>query len=66
MNEPQPENDNGYVKFVCVDCGLDVFMFGYCEQTKQCQTCKWIDDINITEEEKENLRKWFRDLGEDA
>lgn len=56
---------HGPVEFDCIDCGAHVFSYFYTGQAKRCATCQWIEDINITEDEKENLRKWFSSFGEE-
>jgi hypothetical protein len=48
--------------FVCIDCGYDVYVFGYCPpgQTR-CATCQWLADIEDPIE-REKLRA-FLDRG---
>jgi hypothetical protein len=45
--------------FVCVDCGYDVYVFGYHSPEQiRCSTCQWIADIPDPVE-RERLREFL-------
>jgi ferredoxin len=51
------DNDNNCIRFLCIDCKTEVYVFGHCTQTKRCATCDWIvHNIKLTNKEKQELR----------
>jgi hypothetical protein len=47
----------GVAHFTCEDCGADVHNFGPVPAAPCCAGCLFIREADVTDEERENLRK---------
>jgi hypothetical protein len=59
LTEIEKLETSGGWRFVCRDCGYEIYSFGAEPKEPLCATCQWLIEFggNLTEAEKQDVRE---------